>query len=101
MSKQPEIVGYTHPESVNYSNKKSIYKTFTAGLKPKKNEKFGNTTAEAKYGHYDFEEEKCPQCESPPQRLCFCGFSDKTCSNGHTWYINRDGKVQSGNPHHK
>jgi hypothetical protein len=101
MSESKEIPGYTHPESINFSNKKSIYKTFTPGLKPKKNEKFGNTIAEAKYGNYDFDEEKCPECNLPPQRICFCGFSDKTCSKGHTWYSNREGKLQMGNPHHR
>ena len=32
------IEGYEPPSQLNYSNKRSIYKTFTPGLKAKKNE---------------------------------------------------------------
>jgi len=98
---QQNIEGYEHPSKINYSNKSSIYKTFTPGLKAKKNEKFGKTTTETKYGQYDFEEEKCPECNVSPTKLCFCGYSDKTCENGHTWYYDREGKIRVGNPHKK
>jgi|688.fasta_scaffold00008_101 hypothetical protein len=96
-----DIPGYEPPSKINYSNKSSIYKTFTPGLKAKKNEKFGRTTAEAKYGQYDFEEEKCPECNLSPKQVCFCGYNDKTCANGHTWYYDRDGKLKNINPHKK
>lgn len=96
-----EIPGYEPPTQVNYSNKRSIYKTFTPGLKPKKNEKFGKTIVEPMYGHYSFEDEKCPICNEIPKNLCYCGYSDKTCANGHTWYCDRDGKLQTANPHKK
>ena len=96
-----DISGYEHPSKLNYSNKSSIYKTFTPGLKAKKNEKFGNTTSEIKYGHYNFEEDKCPDCNEQPKELCFCGYRDKTCCNGHTWYYDRDGKIKRGSPHKK
>lgn len=96
-----DIPGYEPPSKINYSNKNSIYKTFSSELKPKKNEKFGNTTLEAKYGRYDFEEEKCPECNLTPKQLCYCGYNDKSCANGHTWYYDREGKLRTGNPHRK
>lgn len=95
------IEGYEPPSQLNYSNKRSIYKTFTPGLKAKKNEKFGNTIAEPIYGHYNFEEEKCPVCKEIPKQLCYCIYNDKSCSNGHIWYYDRDGKLRTGNPHKK
>ena len=98
-SRPDNIPGYQHPTVLTYS-RKGIYKTFTEGKKAKKTEKFGNTTVGKQYATYgDIDEDKCPECNTPPVDTCPCGHNDKRCAKGHVWYTDRDGKVQSGNPH--
>lgn len=93
------IPGYTHPTELKYS-RNSMYKTFTEGKKAKKKEKFGKTVAGKQYATYgEIDSETCPECNTPSVATCHCAYSDKKCSNGHIWYINRDGKIKSGNPH--
>lgn len=96
----PVINGYVHPTSNNYT-KKSVYKTFTA--EEKKDEyAFGLTTAGKAYARQgSVEEDSCPVCNGSIVKTCYCIHSDKTCSQGHFWYTNRDGLVKVGNPHTK
>ena len=106
--KRPDnIPGYVHPNSNAYS-RNSMYKTFTEGQKPKKNEKFGVTSVGREYAtskNLETEkpsDEKCPMCNDNPIKICPCVYNDRICSQGHIWYINRnDGKIKIGNPHKK
>jgi hypothetical protein len=95
LNRPDKIQGYEHPSELTYS-RKGLYKTFTEGQK----EKFGNTTVEKQYASYgNYDQEKCPECSEQPVKSCPCGYSDKKCSKGHSWYTDRDGKVKLGNPH--
>ena len=101
---RPEkIPGYVHPETNSSVSKGGIYKTFTEGKKPKKNEKFGNTQLNNIYiksKEYNTEEEDlCPVCDNPPVNICNCIYSDKRCELNHIWYTDRTGKIKTGNPH--
>lgn len=95
----PDISGYVHPTSNNHT-KKSVYKTFTAEEKQDKYA-FGVTTAGKSYARQAVHEEECPVCQAAIINTCYCNNSDKTCSNGHIWYTDRDGNVKVGNPHMK
>jgi hypothetical protein len=96
------IIGYTHPEKT-VRERGTLYKTFTEGKKPKKKEKFGNTNITAQYSSLDTtlksDDLKCPECSKMAVYICNCGYSDKRCCEGHTWYCDRDGKLKTGNPH--
>ncbi len=105
---RPEsIPGYTHPESVVYTNPgvKNAYKTFTEGQKPKKKEKFGSTIGTGKYvkakdvDGIAEDDMICPVCSDHSMTVCQCAFNDKKCSQGHIWYTNRAGEIKVGNPH--
>lgn len=101
-SKTDVIPGYTHPTTV-VSSRGNVYKTFTEGKKRKKKEKFGSTTVNGnKYSSAVTEDKivhNCPKCSEEAVKVCPCGYSDKTCPNGHVWYIDREGMVKNGNPH--
>jgi len=101
-SKNDVIKGYTHPTKV-VSSRGNVYKTFTGGKKKKKKEKFGTTTvANSTYASVNTEKKtviKCPTCSDEDITICPCGYSDKTCSNGHVWYVDREDLVKIGNPH--
>ena len=45
------IPGYEHPTTLKYS-RNNVYKTFTEGKAPKKNEKFGTTESGKQYSSY-------------------------------------------------
>lgn len=47
-----QIPGYKHPDKINFSSGK-VYKMFTEGKKPVKNEKFKNTSIDNNYSSYD------------------------------------------------
>jgi hypothetical protein len=94
------ISGYVHPENNSSRPKGGIYKTFTEGQKPKKNEKFGSTQLGTKYSNIsESNDDKCPICSKPAINTCKCGYSDKICDNNHIWYIDRAGNIKLGNPH--
>ena len=101
--KRPEsIPGYQHPTEDQYisSSSQTIYKTFTEGKRQKKDEKFGNTQTVTKYSiSQTILVEQCPICQEGAIYICPCANSDKKCSNNHVWYVNRDGKTITGNPH--
>jgi len=96
---RPEnIQGYEHPSEHNYISRNGVYKTFTEGQK--KQEEFGNVTVGKQYAtSNDLNNDKCPECQGIAIRTCQCAYSDKTCSQGHTWYTDREGKLKKGNPH--
>jgi hypothetical protein len=101
--KELVIPGYEHPSSENSSRDKR-YKTFDETEKKKKKnmDKFQGTNVRNQYATYtmtDEEVETCPSCDAHPISTCPCGYSDKTCSNGHTWYTDRKGDILIGNPH--
>lgn len=98
------IAGYVHPESGTFS-KKSLYKTFTEGEKPKGKEKFGSTTGGSHYVSYadiveeeDNEENFCPKCKEQYVSISKCVYNFKTCPNGHLWYLDRCGNIKIGKP---
>jgi hypothetical protein len=99
--RQQPIPGYEHPESINV-NRDNLYKTFTEG---KKKKKFGTTVVGKQYSTLNKaaaeikEINDCPKCDKICVSTCPCGYSDKTCENGHIWYTDRDGNVVVGNPH--
>lgn len=95
------IPGYEHPENNStISRNTGIYKTFTEGKKPKKNEKFGNTQGKTQYSIISTESiETCPECSQSAVYICNCAFSDKRCDKGHIWYTDRSGQIKIGNPH--
>ena len=98
-----EVPGYEHPDSAAPVSRGQIYKTFNSESKPRKKEVFGSTEAIGRYvqvGRVD-DDTKCPQCDETFVTQCNCVFSEKTCSAGHIWYIDRDGATVQGNPHKK
>ena len=101
--KKLHLPGYEHPTSTNTS-RDSRYKTFNPDAKKKKDiSEFAGTAVRPQYSTFDAvgpaPEVKCPTCKSPPVKTCPCGYSDKTCENGHVWYIDREDKVKKGSPH--
>lgn len=96
---RPEnINGYEHPSEHIYTSRNGVYKTFTEGQKYQ--EDFGNVIVGKQYAvSSDLNKDKCPECKGNAIRTCQCGYSDKTCLNGHVWYTDRDGKPKKGNPH--
>ena len=54
--RQKIIAGYEHPDKT-IKSRGTKYKTFTAGQKPKKKEKFGSTTAVSNYASYDISQQ--------------------------------------------
>lgn len=100
--KRPEFIsGYEHPtqEQGNYSSTQTIYKTFTEGKRPKKNESFNSTKTHKRYSIIQANITTCPICNEEPIHICPCSHSDKKCNNNHIWYLDRDGKIINGNPH--
>lgn len=98
-----EIAGYQHPVSYTYS-KNSMYKTFTSGTNEtfKHSDEFDSTEKGKQYANYlKDDDELCKICNQQPVKICPCAYNDKTCSNGHTWYTDREGKVCQGDPHKK
>ena len=98
---EPIIKGYIHPTKPN-SNRGKYYKTFSEGKKAKKREKFGKTCLNGQYsqlGDSKTDDYSCPLCKELTKKVCHCGYNDKSCSNGHTWYTDRNGKVKIGSPH--
>ena len=95
---RPEnIDGYEHPSEHIYTSRNGVYKTFTEG---QKEEEFGNVIVGKQYAvNSALNNDKCPECKGNAIRTCQCGYSDKTCANGHVWYTDRDGKPKKGNPH--
>lgn len=104
-SKQSNLIpGYSHPTHT-ISSRGRMYKTFSEGSKPKKKEKFGNTTLDNQYlsskdlRHEEKIEHKCPSCDELANKICNCSYNDKTCPKGHIWYTDREGNIKVGNPH--
>jgi hypothetical protein len=89
------LPGYKHPEEPTATTRTNIYKTFS-----EKNTDFGTTIKGKKYATISLETEKCPKCNSEIIHKCQCSFSDKKCSKGHIFYIDRTGETKMGNPHH-
>jgi hypothetical protein len=94
---RPETIeGYVPPSEIKYS-RQGVYKTFTEG---QKKQIFGKTNVGKQYAAYgEYVEEKCPECSEQSIKTCVCGYSDKICINGHSWYTDRNGKIKKGNPH--
>lgn len=101
--KKLNIPGYVHPKSNNSRN--SMYKTFSEGGKKKKDmTKFKTTELNDGYSMVNIEISEshiCPikDCGQTCVFICQCAYNDKRCSNGHIWYINREGEKKIGNPH--
>jgi hypothetical protein len=98
--RRPEsIPGYEHPDNAPTAEG-ALYKTFTEGLKPKKNETFGTTSVQSRYSQYSHGEtdtQTCPTCSEIVIDACPCAYNDRHCSNGHIWYIDRCGTIKLGN----
>ncbi len=97
-----QSAGYQHPTGNNL-DRGSKYKTFSDGetRKAKDINDFKGTVVGRNYSlSKNIEDlDYCPKCKSEVVHSCQCGYSDKTCKNGHTWYIDRDGSTKLGNPH--
>ena len=99
------IPGYNMPTTYGYKgndkSRGSGYKSFNADAK-KVNEFSINSTymnQSQVQSVYDFQE-YCPVCNEVAKFNCPCGYSDKTCANGHVWYTEREsGKIKLNNPH--
>lgn len=105
-SRNQTITGYDHPASLNNCNRDPRYKTFNEHGKAKKNEKFKGTDTGPSYAVYgqppeDLSEMLCPLCsqKSPAVMTCPCVHNDMKCVAGHSWYMDRDGKIKVGDPH--
>ena len=95
------IPGYVHPTKTNYNNGVQ-YKTFTEGQKTRK---FGTIDLnKSTYSSYNTvygensEDNICPICTLPAFSTSDCVYNVRKCQNNHFWYINRDGKIKTGNP---
>ena len=101
--KKLDIPGYVHPEVNSKSSRNGIYKTFSDGEKKKKDmKKFKNAEVGDRYSTYKIEvneDDNCPVCEEKYIYSCPCAYSDKKCSKGHIWYLDREGRKKVGNPH--
>ncbi len=97
-----QSAGYQHPSS-NNMDRGSKYKTFSDSdtKKAKSIDDFKGEIVGRVYSlSKNIEDlDLCPKCKSEVVRTCQCGYSDKTCKNGHIWYIDRDGSTKYGNPH--
>jgi len=97
-----DIPGYVHPNATNTS-RSGTYKTFddTKRVKPRSMDEFETSTGSqyANSGIVKENVEACPICKNLSISTCPCGYSDKTCVEGHTWYTDRDGKIRTNNPH--
>ena len=105
-----EIKGYVHPPTTNNCNRDPRYKTFDDGgnkkiSKMKKVKGVSVGPSYAAYGHppEDLPEFLCPLCpnKSPAVSTCPCVNNDMRCVQGHVWYIDRSGKIRTGDPHNK
>lgn len=93
-------MGYVHPESTN-SNSGDGYKMY--------NKEGESTYVSQDYNRYATFDTKqsgdvqktdiCPSCETKALYSCDCEFGDMMCTNGHMWYVQKDGKVIVGDPH--
>lgn len=103
MSRNDIIKGYEDPGQTNASTGHKTYKTFTEGQRTKKfgTTAVGNPYANASYGAPEQvdESEFCPTCREQATETCNCVYSDKRCSQGHVWYVDRQGQSIQGNPH--
>lgn len=98
------IPGYVHPESYNSSNKHTMYKTFTEGLKPTTKENFGTVTMGQQYMKNNITEEnenRCPICKKHALKVSNCAFNIKKCENMHSWFTDRSGTTKIGRPSNK
>lgn len=78
-----KIPKYNHPEKEDLKkdlNKKTNYSTFS------KNFTINET-------------HQCPVCNLTCNFMCQCQYNDMSCSNGHSWFIRRNGEKEIGNPH--
>ena len=86
--------------SISYGG---TYKVFNENAKGKKATEFGSTTVENKYSLNSIsnndEDDLCPSCGQQAIEVCPCVYCDKKCSEGHVWYVQRDGLIKLGNPH--
>lgn len=104
LKKRLQDAGYKHPDTYSLDGKTSKYKTFSdtdINRKTKDINDFGSAIAGRIYSlNKNIEDlDACPKCKSVVVKTCQCGYSDKTCKNGHIWYVDRDGSIKNGNPH--
>jgi hypothetical protein len=99
-----QLGGYVHPTNPSYS-KNHKYKTFSDNdTKQKSNiNGFKSTEVKGLYGTntaaVQVTDDTCPICKEKAVIVCPCGYSDKQCSNGHSWYYDREGILKRGKPH--
>lgn len=104
---RPEsIKGYEFTENPkpapNFKSNSGAYKIFNENAKGKKATEFGTSIVENKYSlsaSNSDEDNMCPSCGQYAIEVCPCVYCDKKCSEGHVWYVQRDGLVKLGNPH--
>lgn len=89
------IPKYSHPDSSKQKSDGNIYKTFS-------NNGMSNTQNISSYKKDTLildDSHSCPICNQVCNFICQCIYSDKSCPNGHVWYINRKGEKELGTPH--
>lgn len=91
---QMSIPGYVPP--TNYTRaSKSAYKNYGSG-----NNIYVNQESNGGYktsNNYNTIH-NCPQCYEYAVQVCDCEYQDKTCPNGHSWYIKKNRLVEKS-PH--
>jgi hypothetical protein len=96
-----KLYGYIHPETIK-SNRGYKYKVFSSQDNAKKDiSQFKTVDIENSYSQVGNTETKeiCPFCKGKIVNLCYCGYNDKQCENGHFWYYDREGSLKKGKPH--
>ena len=94
------VSGYEHPTELILSNPRTNkkYKIFNNGT-----DKSPYVSSGQKYKYLRYTDKKtqniCPECGEEALYECKCDNKDKQCSNGHVWYINKEGFITKGDPH--
>jgi hypothetical protein len=95
--KNLQISGYQHPTKLQSKTNK-LYKTFN---KESKEKAYGKSKYSEIYATFSSEKSmrQCPYCQEDALYECSCPLKDKQCSNGHVWYIDKNGVIKKGDPH--
>jgi hypothetical protein len=102
---RPTLTNYSHPMNPKPYNKDNPYSSFSGGTY-KSSGSGGPYSTYSDSGGYGIVStsavvtvETCPTCNSTDITECECDIGDKTCSNGHTWFLDMENNQVSGNPH--
>lgn len=97
-----KISGYQHPTEIIAPTSTKQYKSLNTESKEKNYVSASNKSIYATFTPKDPsnpDNQSCPLCGEDALYECECKYKDKQCSKGHVWYINKEGKIQNGDPH--